>query len=156
MDAAITFADYTAADLGPVSELWMMTWSKTMPHIDFEARRGWLADHLKAAVETGSRIRLALKDGRIAGFLLLDPAKRYLDQLAVHPDFWGGAVADALMGEARRLSPDGLVLDVNQDNARAVAFYQRSGFKTVAEGVNPRSGLKTQKMEWRAAPAAQP
>jgi putative acetyltransferase len=156
MPDAITFADYGPADLVAVSELWMMTWSKTMPHIDFEARRGWLADHLKAALAKGTRIRLAMKSGRVAGFVMLDPETSYLDQLAVHPDFWGGVVANALMEEARRLSPERIVLDVNLDNVRAVAFYQRAGFKTVAEGVNPRSGLKTLKMAWEATPQRPP
>ena len=54
--------------------------------------------------------------------------------------------------EARRLSPAAITLDVNLDNARAVAFYRREGFVQIGEGANPRSGLKTLKLRWDAAP----
>jgi putative acetyltransferase len=58
-------------------------------------------------------------------------------------------VADLLLAEARRLSPQNLDLHVNQDNARAVRFYQKHGFVTVGEDVNPRSGAPIYRMQWR-------
>jgi putative acetyltransferase len=40
-------------------------------------------------------------------------------------------------------------VDVNQDNPRAVRFYEREGFRRLHEGVNPNSGLRTWRLEWR-------
>jgi putative acetyltransferase len=82
---------------------------------------------------------------QLLGFVTFDPATAYLDQLAVAPEAKGSGAASLLLNEARRLSPDGLTLDVNQDNPRALRFYEREGFEKIGEGTNPRSGLKT----WR-------
>ena len=50
------------------------------------------------------------------------------------------ASARILLAEAKRLSPGRLELHVNQDNARAIAFYRKHGFAVAGEDVNPRSG----------------
>ena len=60
------------------------------------------------------------------------------------------SIADILLAEARRLSPQNLDLHVNQDNERALRFYQKHGFVTVAEDVNPRSGAPIYRMRWEA------
>jgi putative acetyltransferase len=52
------------------------------------------------------------------------------------------------MSEAKRLAPYRLKLDVNQDNPRAVRFYEKHGFHRRAAGTNPTSGLKTWHYEW--------
>lgn len=141
-------------DLVPeMTDLWVESWVKTMPSIDFEARRGWFLDHVATLVASGSHLRLAVTaDDAVAGFVAVDPATGYLDQIAVAPAHWGKGVAEALLTEARRLSPERIELDVNQDNLRAVAFYMRSGFRVIGEGVNARSGLTTLKLEWTARP----
>ncbi len=74
---------------------------------------------------------------------------RYLDQIVVAPEAWGGDVAPALIAEAKRQSPRGLDLVVNADNARAIRFYEKQGFVTTGNDVNPRSGAPTRKMSWR-------
>lgn len=155
MSAGVTLASFAGPDAEPeryaaLEALWVAAWRKTLPTIDFEARRGWLRGHLAALLGDGAVIRVALgADGAVAGFVLIDPARHYLDQIAVDPLYWGGGVAEALLSEARRLSPDLIRLDVNADNPRAVAFYTRAGFVTVGSGVNTRSGLATLKLEWR-------
>lgn len=143
--------------LPEVADLWVESWNKTLPAIDFETRRGWLVDHLSGLEASGSLIRIAVVEtGAVAGFVAIDPATGYLDQIAVGPAWWGKGIAEALLDEARRVSPARIVLDVNEDNLRAVAFYMRNGFLPIGEGVNARSGLKTLKLEWRhaAGPAA--
>lgn len=148
--------DLTPWHLGPVADLWVASWAKTMPSIDFEARRAWFVDHLLEGLAQGVRIRCAhVETGDVAGFVMIDPATGWLDQIAVHPDAWGAGIAEALVADARRISPARVGLDVNADNARAVAFYEKQGFVRVGEGRNPRSGLPTLVLEWRpAAPAA--
>ena len=142
------------AFLPEIADLWVASWQKTLPAIDFEARRPWLIDHLDAARAAGAMVRVAVVcTGDVVGFVLIDPATGYLDQIAVHPDRWGCGIAEALIDEARRLSPERIVLDVNADNPRAVAFYARQGFREIGRGVNERSGLATVKLEWSAATA---
>lgn len=133
-----------------IADLWVASWARTMPQIDFEARRPWLLDHLAKALEAGQAIRVAVVEtGDVAGFVLIDPATGWLDQIAVAPAQWGSGIAEALLRAAREISPDGIGLDVNADNPRALAFYARHGFVEVGRGENPRSGLPTLKLEWR-------
>lgn len=144
---------YDAAYLPEMVDLWVESWRKTLPAIDFEARRGWLVDHLVGEMDHGTEVRVALVEtGEVAGFVLVNPGTEYLDQIAVGSPWWGKGIAEALLAAARKISPRRIVLDVNQDNPRAVAFYMRNGFEVIAEGVNPRSGLATLKLEWRAVP----
>ncbi len=139
----------TDADLAAIADLWVTTWQEVMPEIDFSARLPWFRDHL-LALETAGAVTVCAFDplGRLLGFFTLAVATGYLDQLAVASEAKGRGAAHLLLDEARRRSPNGLVLDVNQDNPRAVAFYEREGFARVAEGVNGRSGRKTWRLQW--------
>lgn len=141
---------YDDAFLPEMADLWVATWAATLPEIDFEARRGWLVEHLAAALDAGQAIRVAIVEtGDVVGFVLIDPATGWLDQIAVGPDLRGAGIAEALLAAARELSPERIGLDVNADNPRAVAFYLRQGFVEVGRGSNPRSGLPILKLEWR-------
>lgn len=139
----------TAADRRAMSDLWVVSWAKTMPEIDFEARRPWLAEHLDTLAAGGALIRTAVANGTVAGFVVIHPGTGYLDQIAVAPGFWGRGAAEALMAEAKRVSPTLVALDVNQENPRAVRFYQKMGLSITGEGENPMSGRRTYRMEWR-------
>jgi putative acetyltransferase len=90
------------------------------------------------------------------GFVTVDPATLCLDQIVVAPEHWGTGLAGALIGEAKRVSPRGLDLDVNTDNARAIAFYVKQGFAITGEGINPRSGRPVHHMTWRPTPVPPP
>jgi putative acetyltransferase len=136
-------------DCASLADVWVASWREAMPDIDFEARRPWFLDHLRALEAAGAITICAFSNlNRLLGFVTFDPASAFLDQLAVAPEAKGTGAAHLLLNEACRHSPNGLVLDVNQDNARALAFYEREGFAKTAEGVNPRSGLKTQRLRW--------
>ena len=120
-----------------------------MPGIDFEARRVWFVDHLKALGARGDDVACAFDshNGTMAGFITLERASGHIDQLAVAPAYWGKDAAAALVRWAKRLASH-LHLDVNQDNPRAARFYEREGFRRTAAGVNPTSGRKTWRLEW--------
>ena len=85
----------------------------------------------------------------LAGFVTVDPKTLYLDQIVVAPEHWGSPIARALLDEAKRLSPRGLDLLVNKDNARAISFYEKHGFKYAGEDKNPVSGIAVNRMAWR-------
>ena len=67
----------------------------------------------------------------------------------VAPEAWGSTIAGALLAEAKRLSPAGLDLAVNADNARAIRFYEKQGFVVTGTDANARSGAPILKMAWR-------
>lgn len=145
----VTIRPFADADLTAAADLWVATWAATMPDIDFEARRPWFLDHLAKLRAAGAQVLVADRsDGSLAGFVIIDPATRYLDQLAVAPAQRGTGAASVLMTAARAVSPAGIVLDVNQDNDRAVAFYKRAGLRIVSAGENPMSGRAIWRMEW--------
>ena len=85
---------------------------------------------------------------RLIGFVTID-LKGYLDQFVVSPEHWGSDLGNALVDEAKRLSPDGITLLVNADNARAIRFYERNGFVQAGGDVNPTSGRPVLRMEWK-------
>src|SRR5215475_12006246 len=114
-----------AADLPEMIDMWVATWQVAYPRINFEARRGWAIDHITDLERTGSRSVVVLTGGRIVGALVVNPDTGYLDQIVVATDSQGRGIADALLAEARRLSPARLDLHVNQDNARAIGFYEK-------------------------------
>lgn len=135
------------ADLDALVDLWTASWRDAMPEIDFSARTTWLRCHLIALEAAGAMTLCGFDEhARMLGFITVDPQNGYVDQIAVAPRAKSSGAAGALLAEARRISPHALFLDVNQDNPRALRFYEREGFQIVEAGVNPRSGLKTWRM----------
>lgn len=138
--SSITLRTYTVPDENAVVELWRRTWQKTYPKIDFAARVPWWQARLRTMVASRVAIILAERKQELIGFITVDAAIGYVDQMIVAPEAWGARVAQKLMAEAKRLSSSGLILHVNQDNDRALRFYEREGFVCLAEEQNPISG----------------
>ncbi len=143
-------APYSPADEDAAIELWRRTWAQHYPHIDFNARVGWWRERWRNELLPVARVVMALNDEAMVGFVTVDPKTRYLDQIVVAPEHWGSGIALALLDEAKRLSPDGLELLVNKDNARAIRFYQKHGFVYAGEDKNPVSGIAVNKMTWKS------
>jgi putative acetyltransferase len=145
----LTLRPYTAADEAAAIELWRRTWAQHYPHLDFNARVDWWRARWRNELVPVATIVLAETDGTLAGFVTVDPKSKYLDQIVVAPEQWGAGVALALLDEAKRISPNGLDLLVNKDNARAIRFYQKHGFVYAGEDKNPVSGKPVNRMTWR-------
>jgi len=144
--------DATAADHEAMADLWVASWSAIMPALDFTARRVWLMSRF----DTNPHIILA-KDatGRVLGFALYDGVSGWLDQIVVAIDCFGTGVARHLLEYVKTACPEGVHLDVNIDNHRAVAFYLREGFLKTRDGTNASSGLPTMTMRWTPTLATQ-
>src|SRR5581483_3552101 len=134
-----TLRSYRADDEDAAIALWLETWRHAYPDIDFAARVPWWRERWRNELVGNAAIIVAEEECRLVGFVTID-AQAYLDQLVVAPDRWGSKLADALVDEAKRLSPDSISLLVNHDNARAIRFYERNGFVHVGNDVNPTSG----------------
>jgi putative acetyltransferase len=144
-----TLRPYADADEDAAIELWRRTWAHHFPHIDFNARVAWWRERWRQELIPVAHVVVAETKGTLAGFVTVDPATLYLDQLVVAPEHWGSEIAAALLDEAKRLSPEGLDLLVNKDNSRAIRFYEKHGFAHAGEAANPVSGIPVNRMAWR-------
>ncbi|MDP1585246.1 MAG: GNAT family N-acetyltransferase [Bradyrhizobium sp.] len=139
---------YRAEDEDAAIALWLETWKLAYPSIDFDARVDWWRERWRNELVPKAAIVVAEQAGALIGFVTID-GSGYLDQLVVAPDHWGSKLATELVDEAKRRSPDGVTLKVNADNARAIRFYERSGFVHAGEDVNPGSKRLVLKMAWK-------
>lgn len=146
--SGITLAPFRTEDLDALIDLWVEAWAPVLPQIDFAARRSWFEEFLTELQDGGAKIICAFDEEGLVGFITINPGQHYIDQLAIAPRMQGNGAGHVLLEAARNLSPQQLVLDVNTDNPRAMRFYQREGFYKIGEGIGPRSGLKTVKLEW--------
>ena len=140
---------YEAGDEAAAIALWLRSWRAAYPQLDFAARLDWWRERWRSELAPSAAIVIAEDAGELVGFVTVDPRTLYLDQLVVAPQRWGSGVGAALIAEAKRLSPAGLDLDVNTDNARAIRFYGKQGFVVSGAGVNPISGKPVHRMSWR-------
>jgi putative acetyltransferase len=148
MSATFHLRPYCADDEDAAIALWQQTWQQAYPDIDFAARVTWWRERWRKDLVPNAAIIVADQPGALVGFVTID-RKGYLDQLVVSPDRWGSELGNALVDEAKRLSPDGITLLVNTDNARAIRFYARNGFVHASADVNPTSGRPVLRMEWK-------
>jgi putative acetyltransferase len=147
--AVVTLRPYAPADEAATIELWQRSWQQSYPDIDFAGRVAWWRERWRQELMAKAAIVVAEDAGRIVGFVTVETATGYLDQIVVAPEAWGRGVAGALLAEARRESPAGLDLHVNVDNGRAIAFYAKHGFVNAGDDVNPISGRPVYRMSWR-------
>ena len=147
--SSLTLRPYAHADEEAAIELWRRTWQHAYPQIDFSARLAWWRQRWRSELVPEATITVVERDGVLIGFVTVAPRSLYLDQIVVAPEAWGAGAAEALLTEAKRLSPRGLDLHVNTDNVRAIRFYEKHGFKLAGQGVNPISGRPVHKMTWR-------
>jgi putative acetyltransferase len=150
MIAQFTLRPYAAADEDAAIALWRDTWQQAYPSIDFAARVPWWRERWRNELLPNANIIVAEQASALIGFVTID-AKGYLDQLVVGPEHWGSNLGNALVDEAKRLSPEGITLLVNTDNARAIRFYRRNGFVDAGGDVNPASGKPVLRMAWKPA-----
>jgi putative acetyltransferase len=148
MTSTFTLRPYRLDDEDTLIALWLTTWQQAYPLIDFAARVPWWRERWRNELVPNAQVIVAELAGSPVGFVTID-GHGYLDQLVVAPDRWGSEIAGELVNEAKRRSPDSITLLVNDDNARAICFYERNGFAHAGPGVNPTSGRPVLKMIWK-------
>ena len=148
-EPGISLRAYQTDDEDASVALWLRTWQATYPALDFAERLDWWRVRWRRELLPVAEIVIAEVNGSMIGFVTIDTATRYLDQLVVAPEYWGSGVGLDLIAEAKRLSPSGVDLDVNVDNARALAFYRKCGFAITGDGKNPITGRPIHRMSWR-------
>ncbi len=146
---AVTLRPYRADDEEAAIILWRDAWQLTFPDIDFTARTPWWRERWQNELVPHNDIIVAEQDGALIGFVTVNPATLYLDQIVVAHRAWGSGVALSLLEAAKAHSPRGLDLLVNKENSRAIRFYEKHGFVDAGEDVNPTSGRPVNRMQWR-------
>jgi putative acetyltransferase len=149
MTPTFTLRPYRPDDEDALIALWLTTWQQAYPSIDFAARVPWWRERWRNELVPNAQVIVAELAGSPVGFVTID-GHGYLDQLVVAPDRWGSKLGDMLVNEAKRRSPDSITLLVNDDNARAIRFYERNGFAHAGPDVNPTSGRPVLKMIWKS------
>src|SRR5262249_5370801 len=110
--APFTLRRYTPADEAAAIELWRRTWQIAYPHINFYEGVGGWRKRWGEEIVPATTITVAEADGKMLGFVTVDPCTFDIDQTVVAPEAWGLGVASALLDEAKRISPAGLDLHV--------------------------------------------
>ena len=146
---AVSLRPYDAKDEDAAVALWLRSWQAAYPQIDFAERLDWWRERWRNELTKSADIVIAEAGGELIGFVTVDPQTCYLDQIVVAPEHWASGVGTALIAVAKQLSPTGLELHVNTDNARAIRFYEKLGFSVTGDGVNPISGKPVHRMRWQ-------
>jgi putative acetyltransferase len=149
VSADVTLRTYTARDEEASVALWLRAWQAAYPELDFAARLDWWRQRWRDELLPTAEVVVAEASDGVIGFVTVDARTLYLDQIVVAPEYWRLGIGAALIAEAKRLSPRGLDLDVNIDNARAIRFYETLGFFITGAGQNPISGKPVHRMSWR-------
>ena len=144
----VSLRPYDAKDEDAAVGLWLRSWQTAYPQIDFAQRLDWWRERWRNELTKSADIVIAEAAGEMIGFVTVDPQACYLDQIVVAPEHWASGVGRALIAIAKQLSPTGLELHVNTDNARAIRFYGKLGFSIAGDGVNPISGKPVHRMRW--------
>jgi putative acetyltransferase len=151
MECGYRLRPYRAGDEDAAIALWYETWQQAYPEIDFAARLAWWSQRWRNELVPTAAIVVAEQSDALIGFVTIDPSG-YLDQLVVGTRNWGSELGNTLIAEAKLLSPAGITLKVNADNARAIRFYQRNGFVHAGDDVNPGSKRPVLRMAWTPQP----
>lgn len=85
--------------------------------------------------------------GNIEGFTSV-LNKQFIGALFVKENRYGQGVAQQLMQHVKRHFPL-LLLEVYQQNHRAVAFYRKEGFLVVNDTIHPGTSLPTWVLRWQ-------
>jgi len=145
----VTLRRYEPRDEDACVALWLHTWQAAYPELDFAARLDWWRQRWRNELLPAAEVVVAEAGDDTIGFVTVDAKTGYLDQIVVAPEHWRTGVGAALLSRAKQISSAGLDLDVNTDNARAIAFYLRHGFAITGAGKNPVSGKPVHRMSWR-------
>ena len=134
------------------ARIWAATSAMVLPDHEFEDRRGWLFNHIEDLHDRGASTVVAIDalNGRLRGFVTIDPDSKQLHQIVVAPEALGSGLARMLLAEARDVAPARMAVEVLRDNARALRFFEREGFRRIGEGRDELTGEVSVKLEWRA------
>src|SRR5690349_12645514 len=99
-DPAVTLRPYSESDEPAAIELWRQTWQQAYPAIDFTARLDWWRERWAGELVLNATVVVAESADGLVGFVTVNTATGYLDQIVVAPPLWGAGVAEMLLDDA--------------------------------------------------------
>ena len=99
-DAGFSLRAYDTRDEDAAIALWLRSWQKAYPAIDFAERLDWWRARWRTELAPVATIVVAEAGDAMLGFVTVDPQTLYLDQIVVAPEHWGSGVGAALIEEA--------------------------------------------------------
>ncbi len=132
------------ADINTVADIWLDTNLKAHGFISaqyWESNFRFVKEMLSEA-----EVYVYENDQKIQGFAGLNG--EYIEGIFVLSEMQSRGIGKLLLNYIKDKRPE-LRLNVYQKNPRAVAFYQREGFKIQGEGMNEATGEKDYLMLWQ-------
>jgi GNAT superfamily N-acetyltransferase len=128
---------YNAEDFDPVTILWRVAREVSLPEFQRAKGHPFFEDraYFRDFILEKNLIWVAEIEGRPAAFMAI--REDFIDDLYVHPDFWRRGIGTALIGHARKLSPEHVWLYTLQINSNARSFYEKHGFIAEKFGISP-------------------
>ncbi len=136
------------SDFEAVLALWRRVSEAAFPQIDYPQSDDWWRARLREVMERNS-VWVALVESQAVGFMALDEAGGYIDQLFVDESSQRTGIGSALIELARSLSPGGLRLHTLVENAPARAFYEQRGFRAGGIETEAFGGRPNVEYVWR-------
>lgn len=144
----------TEADLPAIAALARIIWRAYYPAItnqeQIEYMLVWMysLETMASELRNGIRYERLLLDGELAGFASFGPTEEprtiKLHKLYLLPQHHGQGIGTRLLkhceSEACKLGAQHMTLNVNKQNAKAIAAYQRNGFAIAQSVVNDIGG----------------
>lgn len=144
----------TSGQAAQVAGIWRRAWHSANPQV----RVADLApgDHWLERVRSeffGPAECWVLAGAALQGFVVIEPARAYLAQLHVDPDWQGQGAGRLLIEQACERMPAGWSLHVAESNQRAQRFYGAAGMQRGESGHDPVTGRARVAWHWRPAAA---
>ena len=132
------------ADIDKVADIWLDT--NIRAH-DFIPAQYW-ESNFESVKELLPRATVYVyeDDQGIQGFIGLND--EYIEGIFVSDGMQSQGIGRLLLNYAKTKRNE-LRLNVYRKNTRAIAFYQREGFKILCSGIDEATGEKDHVMEWR-------
>src|SRR5580693_6829024 len=86
--AGVSLRRYQPHDEDASVALWLRTWQKAYPELDFAERLDWWRGRWRSELLPVAEVVVAEADGTMIGFVTVDPRTFYLDQIVVAPEYW--------------------------------------------------------------------
>lgn len=140
-------------DTEAMPALWRRAWASANPQVpsgDVAPPAHWRA-RAHSECFGAAECWLADGDGGLRGFLVIEPARRYLAQLHVEPAWHGRGIGRRLLAQACERMPDGWTLHMAEDNRRAHRFYAAAGLQAGARDLHSATGRP--RIAWHWLPA---
>jgi [ribosomal protein S18]-alanine N-acetyltransferase len=132
-EQAFTIRDYWAADYPHVADIWERTGIST-------PGRGDSAEVIENTLRRSGRLLVLVDKASdiVVGtaWLTNDGRRLYLHHFAIDPEFQGGGLSKPLLREALKIAKEiglQIKLEVHADNAKAIHFYEKAGFKRLGD-----------------------